>query len=655
MFRSACLVLLLLGAVAGWLHPLAWGQDRKPVVDVTLTALMQNPGQYVGREVRFLCRFAMHGSLYRRQESAFTEERDLNFAVWDMHARLWEEEARKDVSPAFYLARQHPHAESIQAMKRYQAVEVTARVVSDYARIPWMRVEDVTQVQDRDYRLDGDALTLFRRGVAAMEAEAYDRAAGLLAQAHGGELPRTYREELRARLDQCMAQLGADPIQETASHATPAPATHTDESKTAPPAPHAYLLDTKDVDPMRESGIMNPTREKALRVTMTDVRAARALVLQKNYVEAAHAYGRAIAAGSPLAGAGWLRKEIGQLYESRYDARGERSDLEIAFREFRKADEIAEGQDAEARGLLARTALKRAAYDPTLHEAAETYAQDALRLQPDAVATRFVLAEIWVGTGRVDEARNMLQSYPLAGESLPATEWMLRGRIAEAEEQTSEARAAYERVTQLQPTSRVAWERFAAMAEATQAEEAAAEAYATLIGMRPGHLPYRLAMGRVLLRIGQESEAAVQLQFAMGADGETGQEARTLLAAHAARAADDMIEEETDTPEHLSAMQAPEGLTKTGAMPVTSIRMESHTEAEGNRHLPVIPEADAAKVRPPMLELDAGRNRSPSDTAADMTKGHPPADGGLERESPATTHQRADHRIDESDLPDWAR
>lgn len=652
MFRSVCLALLALGVVAGWLRPFAWSQDRKPVLDVTLGELMRNPGAYVGREVRFLCRFALHGSLYRREGAAFSEDRDLNFAVWDMHAPLWDEEVRKEVSPAFYMARRHPQAERMQAIPRYQAIEVTARVEGDYARIPWFRVEDVALVQDRAHAVDPEALTLFRRAIMAMEAGEYERAAGLLTQAHAGQLPGAYVGEIRSRLDQCMAHLGAGSSGNASSTgsgtATPAasgnPSIETSDKADRPPLA-AGIAETVPSSP--EEGEPTLLRAEAMRVSMIDVRAARAMVLQGQYVEAAHAYGRAIAPGSPLAGAGWLRKEIGQLYEKRYDVRAERQDLEIAWREYGKADEIAEGADGEARFLLARAGVKRGAYDPARYEAAERHARDAVRLQPDGTAARYLLAEVLAATNRTDEARRLLREHPVADAVVPVAGWMVRGRIAEADGFRVEALAAYRRVTRLEPESRVAWERIAWLCAEVGDLDAAAEAYASLVSRRPGHLPYRLSIGELLLRLGKGEEALEQLQYAMAAEGETGRRARSLLAAHALREARSVSEDAADL-EPFSAMQMPKGIRDGESVPVTSIRMNMEMP-EGCPHLPELEGAEAA----PGTVLRAGTREDPSSDPGRTLR------AGQQRPvaadpSPGVSGTTADADRD-ANLPDWAR
>lgn len=264
---------------------------------------------------------------------------------------------------------------------------------------------------------------------------------------------------------------------------------------------------------------------------MAEVRLAHVEIAARRFTEAAHAYARAVGEGSPLQTAPWLRKEIGKLYESRYDATGKPELLATAEQEYSNASVLSRGTDVEALYLGARAALKRTKLQETPdYSAVKEKLAACLAIQPEYGPAKVLQAEIALAENRPDEARKLLDTITAEDHQNNADAQLTLAQAYEKMGEKEKAREIYARVLQLDPSRREALERHAELSEAAGDLASARNDLTALATLIPSDLVYRLRLGKILLALGERDAAATQLSYATQSPGQQGEDASILLA-----------------------------------------------------------------------------------------------------------------------------
>lgn len=174
---------------------------------IDLDALRANPERYAGREITFACRFATQGVLYSHLEGGMRGETHANIAVWSLDEQVWTPAGAKRLLPTLYIPRRYHHGmRTLATLQRYEAVEVTGRVVSVYAGMPWIEIRFLRRMDPETHGLRAEAVTKLRLAhhvarTNPAEALPYlDQAAMIGLPAHHAAWLRAERERLQRGL-----------------------------------------------------------------------------------------------------------------------------------------------------------------------------------------------------------------------------------------------------------------------------------------------------------------------------------------------------------------------------------------------------------------------------------------------------------------------
>ncbi|MCX7934443.1 MAG: hypothetical protein N3A66_04190, partial [Planctomycetota bacterium] len=183
--------VVLAAAAEAW----AWPRDKeRKRLEVDLKEVMTNPSAYLNRLIRFRCRFAMNGNLFKHLNSPFNPVEYVNFAVWPIDARLWEREARKAVLPTLYLNKTAlAEIAVLRDCQRYDTLWLTGEVVVVYAGIPWVRVEKVEKDKDKAEEINDATIAHLSEGMALLEQNQASLAVKHLEMALSGQVPQRHK------------------------------------------------------------------------------------------------------------------------------------------------------------------------------------------------------------------------------------------------------------------------------------------------------------------------------------------------------------------------------------------------------------------------------------------------------------------------------
>ncbi|MFW5856389.1 MAG: tetratricopeptide repeat protein, partial [Planctomycetota bacterium] len=553
---AALVIVCTARPAAAW----PWEQREQPKVD--LRHVQEAPHTYRGRTIRFDCRFINRGQLYKRLNTRFNERQFDNFAVWPAKASLWQTAERRAVVPTLYIpVGNRKLIEFMQDLKRYDLLTVVAVVRNDYAGLPWLEVLTMEQNTDPAERLAERTLTHIRHGVTLQDGGKDLLAVEQFDLAIDGGLPSVYRPTVHQHLGECY--LALDRIDEAAdAYATAIAADPEDAALyigrarvnlrrgqpdavvadceaalalTAEyPIVHAILGEAKAMQGQIAEGLrlceltaFAPDASPEVKAR-AEVHKARIYADGQRYTEAVGAYARAIGENTPLAAVAWLRKEIGEFYEARFDETGNVEYLEEAIREYTNARVISRRQDAAGLTMLAEAFFKHAQATSGGYEEALEALQQAETASPGYVPARLLAGRIALLQGDLAEAERIFSAVSREHPNDPEAQ-LLMARAYEKSGEADKALLTYQRVTEAAPANVDAWVRIADLAETLGQTGLARDAYARLGDLVPDEPLYAFQLGRLSLAVDDYRTAASASRKAV-ADGPRGERARMNLA-----------------------------------------------------------------------------------------------------------------------------
>ena len=209
--------------------------ETRKVQSVTIGQMLATPGAFQSISVRFPAMWIGVSNVYDSQRSHFHPQRYVNFAVWDERAQLWDPAVRGKPLVSLYMSKDQPGADRPSLLKRYQMVEIEARIVAVMDGVPWFDVQSVRPLEKRGAFTDS-AIAQIERAVSFAKDGARDLAEEHFAAALTADVPNPARiaiselrglslmeagrwEEAAAIIRKLMPLAEADPLQTQARNA----------------------------------------------------------------------------------------------------------------------------------------------------------------------------------------------------------------------------------------------------------------------------------------------------------------------------------------------------------------------------------------------------------------------------------------------------
>lgn len=172
--KGYTILLILVGGLAAFLGARArvWAnpQESGAAVVADLSQMLRAPLAYNRQRVAFQCRFAATGSLYRDSSDFFTPQTHDNFAIWPAEAHLWDRNSRRNILPSLYLPKTSTLLCSVlRKLPRYTKIEITGTIVTTYANLPWIEVENIRLLPDEG--LSEEMLVEIARGLELLQSD----------------------------------------------------------------------------------------------------------------------------------------------------------------------------------------------------------------------------------------------------------------------------------------------------------------------------------------------------------------------------------------------------------------------------------------------------------------------------------------------------
>ncbi len=199
--RPICSLLVVLNAAAPLLAvDTSIIAARSAIHDTSVVALLGRPVAHTQTGVRFRATFCGVTDIYDRESSWFRPERHIAIAVWDERAKLWDPEVRADVLTTLYVDRDQVSQDSIEAMRRYQIVDITGRVRDVINGLPMIEVVSIAPVVDAKERTPGaftaQAIWQVEQAVQLSADGAYDLAEDRFAAGLAADLTAAARADI---------------------------------------------------------------------------------------------------------------------------------------------------------------------------------------------------------------------------------------------------------------------------------------------------------------------------------------------------------------------------------------------------------------------------------------------------------------------------
>ncbi len=156
-FTALALALVALGACTRWTRDgerIVDQTDRDFTLDpradfkrVDLGEVMANPTSYKLMAVRFHAVINRHPeAIFSPLYTTFRPDDYSSFSAWPVGARLWEAEDRMRSLPTLFMRKDNPNFQDLLNTNRFTLVEIRARVMGDFEKMPWLEVYYVDEV-----------------------------------------------------------------------------------------------------------------------------------------------------------------------------------------------------------------------------------------------------------------------------------------------------------------------------------------------------------------------------------------------------------------------------------------------------------------------------------------------------------------------------
>jgi tetratricopeptide (TPR) repeat protein len=479
----------------------------------------------------------MQGNLFKTFNTNFSERTHTNFNVWSYKTKLWDNSERsKYLIPTMYVPVKNTKTlYKLQTLRKYEVIEVVAKVNSTYANMPWIEVESIRALYPEREVLKDSTLVNIKYAIKLEEERKYSLASERLQMALNSGVPLMYEGFVRHHLGDSLmnenkAKLAYDnyikalKVKENDASLMIAKAKaelelgmYNEAIATGAklntlsaqyPEIHAIMgeayakignvskglilcdltIDTPGISPEKKA--------------MGQVHKARILSKAKHYSEAVRTYALAIGETSPLTGAAWLRKEIGKFYEDRFMATGDTELLAEAVREYRNVNGITMNRDSEGLFLLANAYFQESKTKNVADYEKTKALLDKISVLDSTYIPALVLSgKIAEEEGRIEDASNIFNRIASQNPSDPSA-YMALAQLHEKSGKKVDATLAYEKVVMYDKTNAVAYNKLAENYELLGKLEDAKDAYANLVRINPDEKLYHYNYGRLALITG---------------------------------------------------------------------------------------------------------------------------------------------------------
>ncbi len=111
-----------------------------------LEQVVASPRAYESTAIRFRAVIVGTGELYDPLRTQFAAQTHANLLVWPERSELWTPNARAGVVTTLYIDRNLPLAAKLGEFRKYQVVEIFAKVAATNDNQPWLLVETIVPV-----------------------------------------------------------------------------------------------------------------------------------------------------------------------------------------------------------------------------------------------------------------------------------------------------------------------------------------------------------------------------------------------------------------------------------------------------------------------------------------------------------------------------
>jgi tetratricopeptide (TPR) repeat protein len=205
--RRTSLPLLLLVPALAHAASISPIEARSQFAPVGLHDLMAHPDSFIFQRIRTRAVFVERGDLFNRHVSHFQPGRYQNLILWSDRAPLWEPEVRGKPLMTAYVHTQSESNAVLGKLARYQAVDITARVLAATDGEPWIEIIEMTPVAgtgaftDQSVYQVQQAITLAKEG-------AYDLADDHFTAALATDLPAFARTSVTQQRAEALVLAG---------------------------------------------------------------------------------------------------------------------------------------------------------------------------------------------------------------------------------------------------------------------------------------------------------------------------------------------------------------------------------------------------------------------------------------------------------------
>lgn len=177
---------------------------------VSLADIMRGPRAYRDRIITFYCVFhTADGEFkYYPPNTAFSEQRHLNFSVWPDGAPMWEERSFRNDVPFLYLRRTNAQRAELVRLPGFTRLEVTGKIRDIVREKPAIEVFSFRQTGHRFGKPIWKRIMQGRNYARAGTTQGYQLAARAFKDALQPDLPPVYDMQVRKLLADTLRKLG---------------------------------------------------------------------------------------------------------------------------------------------------------------------------------------------------------------------------------------------------------------------------------------------------------------------------------------------------------------------------------------------------------------------------------------------------------------
>ena len=313
-------------------------------VEINLTEIARNPHALKGKSVTFIARFAARGSMFREKDPVFSPELHENFSVWNKEVKFWEKAELKKAYPTLYISKEDTRLINIlRVLNQFARIEVTGKVESLYANMPWIKVTAIRILDDDD--LDQSMVSQVARAIQFIENNEFQKARICFEIAQERRTPRYVNNLINKKLE--------------------------------------------DIDQIKKQNEITARKEFAQKLLTQ----AREQAKSENFEKAATTYGKALKVSNEYNTSADIHKEIAGFFIDFYRQRKDQTLLEYSSNEFNIAQKLLGKPDSDVLYALAYIETLKAKTTRDYHKA-EILARRCLKVNSHHYSGRKLLSDI---------------------------------------------------------------------------------------------------------------------------------------------------------------------------------------------------------------------------------------------------------------------